>query len=155
MTRTVSLSELLDPAAVSVDLQGADKGAVLAELCALLEKAGLAGDRAAALEAVNAREAQGSTGCGSGVAVPHARLAGLSRTAMALGISKRGIAFGGVDNEPVRIFFLLLGPQNDPEHYLKTLSQIAKLIKERDFRDALLACPDPAAVVELIRSTAL
>lgn len=150
--KTLSLSDLLTESAIEVDLKGKDKSEILGELCALIVKAGVPLEGPALLAAVEAREKLGSTGCGDGVAVPHARIAGLERTALALGLSKQGIDFGGVDSEPARIFFLLLGSQNEPEAYLKTLSQIAKLIKDEEFRASLLACPDAKAAAELIKA---
>ncbi|MBI5238910.1 MAG: PTS sugar transporter subunit IIA [Elusimicrobia bacterium] len=150
-----ALAELLVPAAVACDLKASDKDGVLAELCGLAAFAGLVKESGAPLQAVRQREAQGSTGCGSGVAVPHARLAGLDRTAVAVGLSRAGVEFGSVDREPVHIFFLLLGPAGSPEAYLKALSQVARLVKETDFRKALRACASPAEVVALIRSHAV
>jgi len=152
MTKTVSLSELLDPRAVVVDLKGRLKAEVLSELVGAIGTAGLVADAPAALSAVQAREQVASTGCGSGVAVPHARLPGLAHTLLALGISKAGVEFGGVDNEPVKLIFLLLGSETEPEHYLKTLSQVARLIKESDFRQELLEAKDAQAVLDLIKA---
>ena len=148
------LADFILASAVSVDLRGATKTAVLEELVGLLAEAGVVADRAAALEAVLARERLGSTGCGSGVAVPHARLPGLDRPIVAVGLSRAGVDFGAVDGQPVRIFFLILGPQGAPEAYLNILSQIAKLLKEDDFRASLLSAPDPAAAADILRSSA-
>jgi len=144
MTKIAALGDLLEPAAISLDLRARTKPEVLRELVSLAASAGLVPDPAAALQAVETRESQGSTGVGSGVAVPHARVSGLSGTVVAVGLSKEGVDFGGPDRVPVRIFFLLLGPQNAPEIYLKTLSQVARLIKDAE----------PTAAIDLIRSQA-
>ena len=146
------LVELLVPEAIRVNLLATSKEGVLGELCGLLFSADLVRDQAAVLQAVLAREQAGSTGCGSGVAVPHARISGIDRTVLALGLSKSGIEFGALDSLPVNIFFLMVGPQKAPEIYLKLLSQIAQLIKEDEFRGALLSCESTAEVIELFRT---
>ena len=146
------LMELLVLQAINIRLHANSKEGVVRELCGLLFSAGFVTDPAAVLSAVLAREEAGSTGCGCGVAVPHARMQNLDRTVLALGISPSGIAFGAADNLPVKIFFLLVGPQKAPEEYLKLLSQIVQLIKEEEFRNALLACESTQEVIELFRS---
>ena len=147
-----AIAELLVPAAIDVDLKAASKEDVLRCLCRRLWEAGLVRDEAAVLAAVLAREQAGSTGCGSGVAIPHARVTEVSRIVLAAGLMRSGIEFGSIDGQPAKIFFLVIGPQHSPEAYLRLLSQIAQLVREKEFRDALLSCPDAAAVIELLRA---
>ncbi len=143
---------MLIPEAIDIHLLATSKEGVLKELCKLLFNTKLVKDEEVVLQAVMAREQAGSTGCGCGVAVPHARLAGVERCALALGISKTGVEFGAVDGTPVKIFFFIVGPQKAPETYLRLLSQIAQLIKEEEFRAALLDCASPSEVIELFRA---
>ncbi len=147
-----AITELLVPAAIEVDLKAISKDDVLRCLSKKLWEAGLVRDEAAVLQAVLAREQTASTGCGSGVAIPHARVQGVSRIVLAVGLAKSGVEFGAVDNQPAKIFFLVIGPQSNPEAYLRLLSQIAQLVKEKEFRDALLSCPNAAAVIDLFRA---
>ena len=146
-----TLAQLLVPGAVAVPLKASSKDAALEELCNLLAFTGMVPDAAAALWAVSAREQIASTGCGLGVALPHARLQGLDKAVLAVGLSKPGIDFGAVDGRPVHIFFLIVGPHNNPEAYLRLLSQIAQLLKEQEFRNALLSCETAHAVIGLLR----
>ena len=147
-----ALAKLVVPEAVAVHLQASSKNGVLEELCNLLGKAGLVRDAQTVLQAVLIREKAGSTGCGLGVAVPHARLQGPDHTVMAIGLSKSGIDFGAIDGQPVKVFFLIVGPQNNPEAYLRLLSQVAQLIKDQEFRNALLDCESASSVMDLLRS---
>lgn len=146
-----TLAQLLVPGAVAVPLQASSKEGALEELCNLLAFTGLVRDASAALSAVHTREKIASTGCGMGVALPHARLQGLEKAVLAVGLSKIGIDFGSVDGRPVHIFFLIVGPHNNPEAYLRLLSQVAQLLKEHEFRHALLACENARSVIELLR----
>ncbi|MBI4375286.1 MAG: PTS sugar transporter subunit IIA [Elusimicrobia bacterium] len=147
----MTLLNHLTPEAVSVDLKAPSRDGVLSEMVELLRNGGRLPDAAAALEAVRHRELQGSTGCGSGVAVPHARVAGLKQPMVAVGISRKGVDFAAVDGQPVNIFFLVLGPQNAPESFLKLLSQIARLVRVPEVRGRLSSCGSATEVIELIR----
>ncbi len=143
--------ELLIPQVIDVDVQATSKNLLLAKMCGTLARAGLVVDELAVLQAVVERENIASTGCGCGVAVPHARVKGAERMAMALGLCKAGVEFDAVDNQPVKIVFLVVAPQNSSEAYLRLLSQIAQWIRDKDFREALLSCDTPIAVMELFR----
>ena len=63
------------------------------------------------LEAVQEREAGGSTGIGFGVAIPHARAAGVPELSLVCGVSPSPVPFDSIDGEPVRLFFLIVGPR--------------------------------------------
>ena len=77
------------------------------------------------------RERLGSTGLGKGVAIPHARLPGLTHTIAAMLTLESPIDFDAADNQPVDIAFGLLVPEDDTEHHLQHLSRLVAL-----FRDA-------------------
>jgi PTS system nitrogen regulatory IIA component len=68
--------------------------------------------------ALSAREALGSTGVGAGVALPHARVEGLSRTVAAFARLDSAIDFEAVDDEPVDLVFLLLSPPGGDKGHL-------------------------------------
>ncbi len=109
----MKLGDLLQPAHCGVDLRYADKGACLADLA---RRAGLAlgVDAAAVLKALQHREALGSTGLGHGIAVPHARLAGLTAPYLSIFRLRDAIAFEAIDDRPVDIVCLILLPAAGP-----------------------------------------
>src|SRR5262245_54777867 len=105
------LSELLTPNRIRVPLRAADKEGVLRELADVA----VAGNGVAAGEVLGAileRERQFPTGIGYGVAVPHGRAAGLAALAVVAGTTDRPVAYETVDGQPVRLFFLLAGPES-------------------------------------------
>ena len=71
---------------------------------------------------------------GNGVAVPHARLEGLSKTAIAVGLSKKGVDFDALDGAPVHHIFLVIASQDNADEYLAVMGRISRLIQDRDFR---------------------
>ncbi|MCA1933746.1 MAG: PTS sugar transporter subunit IIA, partial [Calditerrivibrio sp.] len=75
------------------------------------------------------REELMPTGVGNGVAIPHARLNGIKKPIIAVGISEFGIDFGSRDGELAHLIFLILTPENDPSIQLELLADIAKTFK--------------------------
>lgn len=100
---------------------------------------------------VAAREEQMSTAIGHGVAVPHARIEGLKQPFLFLARSREGIAWDSEDGEPVRLVFLLLTPQNEPEMQLFLLRQIALSAGNPKIRRELETAPPPE-VLEILRA---
>lgn len=136
------LTELLTPDRIRVPVTSADKAGVLRELTQLLaERSGA--DPAPLLRAVLDREQVLSTGIGHGIAIPHAKSPLVSNLSLVCGSSPTGIAFDAVDGEPVRLFFLLIGPESAAGQHVKTLSQIAHLVRRESNREALLAARTP------------
>ena len=112
-----TLTDLLTPSHVHVRLRATTKSALLAELAKRCAAA--SGVPEAALAAALAtREALGSTGFGHGVAVPHARLPGLTRPFCAVGVLDKPVAYDAVDGQPVDLVFLLLSPDGASSTHL-------------------------------------
>jgi PTS system nitrogen regulatory IIA component len=115
-----------------------------------LDKAGKLPDRAVFRNAILHREQLVSTGIGMGVAVPHAKLGSLSEFFIVIGIqTKKGIDWNALDKAPVRLIFLIGGPEGRQSEYLKILSQLTSAIKDLDLRREILQLDVGAEVVEL------
>lgn len=97
------------------------------------------------------REQLGSTGIGSGVAIPHCKMKGLERAVLAVGICSRTIDFGAVDGEPVRLFFLVVSPQSSPAEHLQVLASISKWVKHDQHVERILRQSERDAIYELLR----
>ncbi len=102
------------------------------------------------VRAVVRREALGTTAIGRGVAVPHARVEGLSRTYLILGLSKEGVDFDALDGEPVHAIFLVIGSEKAADEYIEILKRISSLIRNDDFRRFLAKAHTASEVVELV-----
>ena len=122
------LRDLLDESLVKVGLESRDKEECFEEMIDLLVRAGRISDRAGSLEAVRQREAQGTTGIGQGVAIPHGKHSSIPTLTVAVGVSADGIEFDSIDDEPVRVIFLLLARVDDPGPHVRALAEIARLI---------------------------
>jgi PTS system nitrogen regulatory IIA component len=138
----VLLTELLTPEQVVMPVLARDKSGVIAELTRhLANRWGC--DYPALLEAVQEREAGGSTGIGFGVAIPHARSAGVPELSLVCGVSPSPVGFDSIDGEPVRLFFLIVGPPDSAGQHVKVLGRIAKLVRHEQVRRRLFEAATP------------
>jgi len=91
-------------------------------------------------EALLERERLGSTAIGSGVALPHARIEGLSQPVGAFLRLHQGIDFAAEDNQPVDLIFALIVPQNENKEYINTLAQLAQRFRDNQLLSSLRQC---------------
>jgi len=148
----MKISDFLCTEAINADLKATDKKGVIEELIDLLIKDGAIQKkhRAKITEVLMAREALGSTAIGQGVAIPHGKTDCVSKLVGGLGISKTGIDFDSLDGEPAHIFFLLVAPIDSAGPHLKALARIARLLKDKYFRENLKTAKDDKTILKLI-----
>ena len=104
------------------------------------------------MQAVLAREAVMSTGVGDEIAIPHGKAEGVEDIIAALGITKEPVNFDSLDNKPVRLIWLLVGPQDKTGPHLKALSRISRLMHKKDFRERLMESIKPEDIIQYISS---
>lgn len=83
--------------------------------------------------AILKREELGSTGIGNGVAVPHTKHKSVEKLSATVAISRNGVDFASLDDEPVFIFFLLISPPDRPGDHLRGLENISRNLRSLDF----------------------
>jgi nitrogen PTS system EIIA component len=138
----VLLTELLSPDRVVVPLTARDKAGVIAELTHhLVDHSGGGFDEV--LSAVQEREAVLSTGIGFGVAIPHARSSAVRELSIVCGLSPVPVPYDSIDGEPVRLFFLIVGPESSAGQHVKLLSRIARLVRRDNLRQKLCEAGSP------------
>ncbi len=102
------------------------------------------------LEYLDEREKLGSTGFGRGVAIPHARVPGISRPVAALLKLNHPADFKAADGLPVDLVFGLLSPENSGVGHLHALAAISRLVRDEHIHDALSDAPDEEAIYGLL-----
>jgi len=135
----VLLTELLSVERIRIPLQARTKDELLEELVSVCADCNHIEDRDDVLRAVREREAVLSTGIGHGVAIPHGKSAAVSELRMAAGRSAEPVDFDALDGEPVRLFFLLVGPESAAGPHIKALSRISRLVRQDEVRQRLIA----------------
>ena len=96
------------------------------------------------------REQLQSTGIGEGVAIPHGALPQLDTQHAGLLIVPKGVDFVAIDGHPVHIIFAVIGPKRATGEHLKTLARVSRLLRNKGFRDRLIASVDAKAAHDLI-----
>ena len=145
------LSDLLTPNRIRVPLQAQSKEGVLRELVAFaLGGNGATGGAGVGvgvadevLQAILERERQFPTGIGYGVAVPHGKTPALANLVVVAGTTPAPVPYETVDGEPVRLFFLLAGPESQAGAHVKALSRISRLVRREPVRARLLRARTP------------
>jgi PTS system nitrogen regulatory IIA component len=132
------VSDVLSKEFITPDLEASEKRELLDEMADNISDMVGGLEREELLEVLLEREKLGSTGIGHGVAIPHAKIKGIERIVVSMGMSRQGVDFQSMDNRPVNIFFLIVAPEQSSTMNLKVLSSIASLLKDSAVRDKLL-----------------
>ncbi len=142
----MTLSKLLARDCVSVDLKVTSKKQLVQEMAELIVNCGCMENDAIKMrdivQAAMEREKLGSTGVGSGVALPHARVDGLDSIKVALARLETPIEFESIDDRPVDIAVLILAPPDAGSDHLRALAQISRRLRDEDVRGRLRRSPD-------------
>ncbi len=146
----MKLSECLVEAAVEVQSALSGKDEVLAQMIELMEKTDGFMDRETLLSEITEREALGSTGIGRGVAIPHVHLESVDKLHVAMMTTGAGVDYGAIDDEPCRIFIMVVAPDSDREGYLKLLAEVSRLFNRDEVRDAVVGASSPAELLEIL-----
>lgn len=144
---------LLTPEVIKVHLQGKEKSEVINQLVDLLGKDTSVKDLEKVRQAVFDRENRMSTGVGKGLALPHAKTSAVTNTIAAFAVTEQPVDFDAIDNQPVRILFLLIGPESAKSQHIKLLSRISRLMNRRELRERLLGAETPEDVIEIFRES--
>lgn len=147
----MKIVDLLNSSLINVDLQSEDKDELFEEMVQIFVHNGLLKDRAAALKALRDREAKMSTGVGKGLALPHGKIEEARELLVALGISRRGIDYNALDDEPVHIVIMVLAEMGNPGPHIQALAEISRLCSLPGFTDSLRRATTVAEVLDLLR----
>lgn len=129
--------DFLDPKAFLHRLKALDRQEAIGALAKAVSSVTTLDAKAIETEVLE-REQLLPTGVGNGLALPHARMEGLSKPFVAIGLSKAGIDFGSPDAEPARIIALILTPKNDHGSQLEILADVAKTFRDAGTREQAL-----------------
>ena len=126
-------------AAESIELNGsaAGKQDVLNKMVDLMAKSGKIRDVETYRKGVFAREEEGTTGIGEGIAIPHAKTAAVKAPGLAAMVIKDGVDFDSLDDEPVNLLFLIAAPNTEDNIHLDVLSKLSMLLMDENFVEKL------------------
>jgi mannitol/fructose-specific phosphotransferase system IIA component (Ntr-type) len=148
------LSEILDPRQVALELREATAAEAILEIVELLRNNGRVKDYFRLADEVMEREGKSSTNTGDGVAFPHARTALVDRIVLGIGRSTAGIRFGH-SQDLVHLIFLIGVPERMVTDYLVCVGAVARVVKDKARRDALMSATNAEEFVDQLRAGAL
>jgi len=135
----MNLFDVMSPERVRLLGSGSKSGA-LKELTDLLAATGVVADPGELERLILERESLMSTGIGLGIAVPHARISGLSTSCIAFGTRPEGIPdYESIDGSPVRIVAMIITGTQRQREYIELLSSLARLFKDESARERVLS----------------
>ncbi len=149
----MQLSSLLKPGAVKVLAQATSKKRLFQDLGEIAHSVyGL--PAADIIDALQERESLGPTGVGHGVALPHARLHGLSAVSGVFIRLEKPLDFDAVDRKPVDLIFALLAPTSSGVDHLKALALVSRTMRTPEVCTKLRANADPLALHAVLTGAA-
>lgn len=135
-----------------VFLNVGNRDEVLDALVDALDKAEKLKNREAFRQAIFDREQVVSTGIGMGVAIPHAKMSDYDDFFIAIGTLQTGVDWHALDGAPVRLVFMIGGPDDKQTEYLQILSFLTTGLKDEERRKKMLTLNSPTAMIDLLKS---
>lgn len=133
----MKIIDLLDDRSILLDGRVADKKAALDQMVELVDASGKLRDKETYRQGVYAREQEGSTGIGEGIAIPHCKSDAVIKPGLAAMVVKDGVEFESLDGQPAHLFFLIAAPNTEDNVHLDVLSRLSVLLMDEDFTNKL------------------
>ncbi|MDO5407582.1 MAG: fructose-specific PTS transporter subunit EIIC [Eubacteriales bacterium] len=144
------ITDLLDVKSVSLTAAPKSKKETLDQAVALMVKSGKINDEAAYRAQVYAREEEGTTGIGCGIAIPHGKCAAVTKPGLAAMVIREGVEFDSLDGAPVTLLFLIAAPDTKENVHLDVLSKLSMMLMDEGFTTALRSAETPEEFLEII-----
>ena len=149
----MKLSQLLNKDALVCNLKSSNKEDAIKELLNACDLSTEDSSKDVILNNLYEREEEQTTGIGENMAFPHARIPGLTRIHIAIGISKEGLDFASLDKKPVNFIILMVVDHAKPNELLKTRAAVAKLFAKPDVRKKMLSITNNDDLWQIIQSS--
>jgi fructose-specific phosphotransferase system IIA component len=140
----------IQPASISINLKGNTKEEIITELVDLLHKNGKLLNRDEVLADVFQREKTMSTGMQHGIALPHGKSEGVKEMCVALGLKKDGIDFESIDNEPSKLFIMVVSPKKTQGPHIQFLASISAILKDDERRNHIMNAKSAEDIITFI-----
>jgi fructose-specific phosphotransferase system IIA component len=147
----MKITDVLEEQFVRTNLPGNSKEDIINSMISLIGNSKNVLDPEKVRQAIFEREKIMSTGVGNGFAIPHGKTDAVKDIVAAFAVTEHPVDYQALDDQPVRLVFLLVGKDSLVGPHIKLLSRISRLMSSQDFREQLLACKSPKDVIELFR----
>ena len=131
------ITDLLDRRSIDINGSAASKEEALNKVIDLMCKSGKISDRKAYADKVFAREKEGTTGTGEGIAIPHGKCDAVKSPGLAAMVVRGGVDFDSLDGDPVTLIFLIAAPNTKDNVHLDVLSKLSVMLMDDTFAEKL------------------
>ncbi len=146
----MAIKDILTPENVML-LESNSKDAALLEMLEKLADNGVVSQKEAIVEGIFQREKLMSTGIGLGIGIPHVRMDGIEDLMMAVGLTASELTdYESLDNQPVRLIFMILAGANQHTQHIKTMAAISGRVRNTVLREMLMQAEDTTTIYELL-----
>ena len=146
------ITDLLSADSIELNGTAQNKTDVLNQMVDLMEKRGNLSEKETYRSAVFAREEEGTTGVGEGIAIPHGKSAAVTAPGLAAMVVKDGVEYDALDGEPVDLIFLIAAPNTKDNVHLEVLSKLSVLLMNEAFTAALKAAASKEEFLQIIET---
>ncbi|MDF2951986.1 MAG: heat-responsive suppressor HrsA [Anaerocolumna sp.] len=131
------ITDLLKKESIELNGKVSSKNETLDKMIELMVQSGNISDKEKYKKGVYAREAEGTTGVGEGIAIPHAKTDAVKKPGLSAMVIKNGVDYDSLDGNPVDLVFLIAAPNTKENVHLDVLSRLSVLLMDENFTDNL------------------
>jgi fructose-specific phosphotransferase system IIA component len=147
----MDINKLTNENLVNLNLKGNTKKEVLKEMIKLFEKENRIISAEEFYQTILAREEEGTTGLGRGIAIPHGKSETVKELTLAVGRTNQGIDYNSLDAKPVHLIFMVADYQGYSPGYLKMVSKLVSKLRIDEYRESLMNAESETEVIEIIQ----
>ena len=139
----MKITDLLSKKAIQLNGTASSKEEAISKMVDLMANNGNIVNKEEYKRVVMAREQEGTTGIGEGIAIPHGKTDAVSKPGLAAMVIPNGVNFDSMDGQPARLIFLIAAPNTKDNIHLDVLSRLSTLLMDTRFREELLNADTP------------
>jgi PTS system nitrogen regulatory IIA component len=146
----MKIADVLERKTIITNLEAKSKPEVIEELAERISSVYTNINQERLVEVLMEREKLCSTAVDSGVAIPHAKLSGISNIIAGFGRSAAGIDFDSLDAKKTHLFIVVIAPENSTGSHIQLLARISKIFKNPELRAEIMECESQDDIYETI-----
>ena len=139
----MKITDLLSKKAIQLNGTASSKEEAISKMIDLMANNGNIVNKEEYKRVVMAREQEGTTGIGEGIAIPHGKTDAVSKPGLAAMVIPNGVNFDSMDGQPAKLIFLIAAPNTKDNIHLDVLSRLSTLLMDTRFREELLNADTP------------
>ena len=144
------ITDLLKQNSIKLDANVSSKEETIKEMVNLMDASGNLVNKDEYEKVVFAREKEGTTGIGEGIAIPHGKTSAVAKPGLAAMVVPNGVDFASLDGAPVKLLFLIAAPDTKDNIHLDVLSRLSTLLMDEKFRQDLINAKSQDEFLQII-----